>query len=149
MEDVSTKTKTFVTLGLVAIALFEFVTAMYVYGRKGDKKNPKLVLAMHRVGGYIFLAYWLWPMIIGADLLSRLSRYEDGWHFDGPRFFHAFLGVTIFILLLLKISFVRIYTNFRPSARWLGIIISVGTVVTWLIAGAFWLFMMGGRSVPG
>lgn len=149
MEDVSTKTKTFVTLGLVAIALFEFVTAMYVYGRKGDKKNPQLVLAMHRVGGYIFLVYWLWPMIVGADLLGRLSRYELGWHFDGPRFFHAFLGVTIFVLLLLKISFVRIYTNFRPSARWLGIIISVGTIVTWLIAGAFWLFMMGGRSVPG
>ncbi len=149
MEGISVKTKTFVTIGLVVLALFEFVTAMYVYGRKGKKKNPKLVLTMHRVGGYIFLVYWLWPMIVGADLLGRLSRYEDGWQFDGPRFYHAFLGVTVFALLLLKIAFVRFYTNFRPSARWLGIVISVGAVVTWLIAGAFWLFMMGGRSVPG
>ena len=122
---------------------------MYVYGRKGDKWNPKLVLTMHRVGGYIFLACWLWPMIVGADLLSRLDRYELGWQFDGPRFYHAFLGVTVFALLLLKISFVRFYVRFKPSAQWLGIVITVGAVVTWLISGAFWLFQMGGRTVPG
>ena len=149
MDGISIKTKTFVTLGLVALALFEFVTAMYVYGRKGDKKYPKLVLTMHRVGGYIFLVYWLWPMIVGADLLTRLSRYADDWQFDGPRFYHAFLGVTVFVLLLLKIVCVRFYTNFRTSARWLGIVISVAAVVTWLISGAFWLFAMGGRTVPG
>ena len=149
MDGISIKTKTFITLGLVVLALFEFVTAMYVYGRRGDKKHPKLVLTMHRVGGYIFLVYWLWPMIVGADLLTRLSRYTDGWQFDGPRFYHAFLGVTVFVLLLLKIACVRFYTNFRTSARWLGIVISVAAVVTWLISGAFWLFAMGGRTVPG
>ena len=147
MDDISVKTKTYVTLGLVVLALFEFVTAMYVYGRKGRKSHSRLVLNMHRIGGYVFLVYWLWPMIVGADLLTRLSRYEDGWQFDGPRFFHAFLGVTVFVMLLLKITFVRFYTNFRPSARLLGIMISVGAVITWIIAGAFWLFMMGGRTV--
>ncbi len=147
MDDVSIKTKTFVTLGLVVLALFEFITAMYVYGRKGSKAHSKLVLTLHRIGGYIFLVYWLWPMIVGADLLTRLSRYEDGWRFDGPRFYHAFLGVAVFVMLLLKITFVRFYTNFRPSARLLGILISVGAVVIWIIAGAFWLLMMGGRTI--
>jgi hypothetical protein len=55
--------------------------------------------------------------------------------------------VTVFVLLILKIAFVRFYPNFRPSARWLGIIISVAAVITWLIAGWFWLGMMGGRSL--
>lgn len=148
MDNVSVLTKTYVTIGLVFLALFEFFTAMYVYGFKGGKAHPKLVLTMHRVGGYIFLVYWLWPMIVGTDLLGRLSRYEDGWQFDGPRFYHAFLGVTVFVLLLLKIAFVRFYQNFRTSARWLGIIITTGAIITWLISGAFWLFMMGGRTVP-
>jgi hypothetical protein len=147
MDNVSVLTKTYVTIGLVVLALFEFITAMYVYGKKGPKPHSKAVLTIHRAGGYIFLVYWLWPMIVGADLLGRLSRYSDGWQFDGPRFYHAFLGVTVFILLLLKITFVRFYTNFRPSARLLGILISAGAVITWLIAGAFWLFMMGGRSL--
>jgi hypothetical protein len=147
MDEISVKTKTYVTLGLVALALFEFVTAMYVYGHKGSKAHSKLVLNLHRIGGYVFLVYWLWPMIVGADLLTRLSRYEDGWQFDGPRFYHAFLGVAVFVMLLLKIAFVRFYTNLRPSARLLGILITVGAVITWIIAGAFWLFMMGGRTV--
>lgn len=148
MDNVSVLTKTYVTTGLVILALFEFITAMYVYGQKGGKAYSKLVLTMHRVGGYVFLVYWLWPMIVGTDLLGRLSRYEDGWQFDGPRFYHAFLGVTVFVLLLLKIAFVRFYQNFRTSARWLGIIITTGAIITWLISGAFWLFMMGGRTVP-
>ena len=148
MDGVSVLTKTHVTFGLVVLALFEFITAMYVYGRKGGKAHSKLVLTLHRVGGYVFLVYWLWPMIVGGSLLTNLSRYTDGWQFDGPRFYHAFLGVTVFILLLLKIVFIRFYQNFRPSARWLGIIITAGAIITWLISGAFWLCMMGGRTVP-
>jgi hypothetical protein len=147
VQNVSVLTKTYVTLGLVALALFEFITAMYVFGKKGNKPHSKLILTLHRVGGYVFLVYWLWPMVVGANLLGRLSRYTDGWQFDGPRFYHAFLGVTVFIVLLLKIVFVRFYPNFKTSARLLGIMISAGAVITWLIAGWFWLCMMGGRTV--
>jgi hypothetical protein len=147
VENVSVLTKAYVTFGLVVLALFEFVTAMYVFGKKGAKPHTKLMMWMHRVGGYVFLVFWLWPMLVGVDLLGRLSRYSDGWQFDGPRFYHAFLGVTVFVLLVLKIAFVRFYPNFRPSAKWLGIIISVAAVITWLIAGWFWLAMMGGRSL--
>ncbi|UCD50045.1 MAG: hypothetical protein JSW27_21250 [Phycisphaerales bacterium] len=147
VENVSVLTKTHVTFGLVVLALFEFITAMYVFGKKGAKPHAKTMMSMHRIGGYVFLVFWLWPMLVGLDLLGRLSRYSDGWQFDGPRFYHAFLGVTVFVLLILKIAFVRFYPNFRPSARWLGIIISVAAVITWLIAGSFWLAMMGGRSL--
>lgn len=147
MDNVSVLTKTYVTIGLVVLAVFEFITAMYVFGHKGKKSHLKLVLALHRIGGYVFLIYWIWPMVVGLDLLTRLSRYSDGWQFNGPRFYHAFLGVTVFLLLLLKIIFIRIYQNFRTSSRWLGIIISVLAVITWVIAGGFWLAMMGGRAV--
>lgn len=149
VHNVSVLTKMYVTLGLVALAVFEFITAMHVFGQKGAKAHAKLVLTLHRVGGYIFLVCWLWPMLVGMDLLGRLSQYGDGWRFDGHRFYHAFLGVTVFFLLLLKIAFVRFYQNFRPSARLLGILISVGAVVTWVIAGWFWLSMMGGRTTAG
>ncbi len=149
VQNVSVLTKTYVTAGLVVLALFEFITAMYVFGQKGGKAHAKLVLSLHRIGGYLFLLFWLWPMLVGLDLLGRLSRYSDGWQFNGPRFYHAFLGVSVFVLLVLKVVFVRFYGNFRPSARLLGILISAGAVITWVIAGLFWLAMMGGRSVPG
>jgi len=147
MNDISVLTKTYVTTGLVVLALFEFITAMYVFGHKGSKANPKLVLLIHRIGGYIFLFYWLWPMLIGIDLLGRLSRYEDSWQFDGPRFFHAFLGVSVFIILILKITFIHFYPNFKLSSRLLGIIITVLAIITWIISGGFWLAIMGGRTL--
>lgn len=147
IPDVSVQTKTYVTAILPLLALVEFITAMHVFGKKGQKWNPQLVLTLHRIGGYIFLLFWLWPIAVGADLLARLSRYEEGWQFDGPRFFHAFLGVTVLILLLLKIIVVRFYPNFRPYARPLGIVITLGAIITWLIAGWFWLCMMGGRTL--
>lgn len=139
---VSIQTKTYVTVGLVFLALFEFCTAMYLFGRKGRKAGAKWVLRLHRWGGYAFLLYWLWPMIVGLDLLGRLSRYDTGWTFDGPRFYHAFLGVVVFLLLLLKISFVRLYPQYRQQARPLGILITLGAITTWIIAGWFWLAMM-------
>lgn len=147
VHNVDVLTKTYVTFGLLVLAVFEFFTAMYVFGQKGPKPHTKLVLTLHRVGGYVFLVYWVWPMLVGMDLLGRLSQYEDGWRFDGSRFYHAFLGVTVFVLLLLKIAFVRFYQNFRPSARLLGILITAGAVATWVIAGWFWLSMMGGHSL--
>lgn len=148
MQDVSVLTKTYVTSGLAVLALFEFITAMYLFGHKGPKAHARLVLNIHRIAGYVFLVYWLWPIAVGTDLLARLSRYSDGWRFDGPRFFHAMLGITVLIMLLLKIVFVRFYQNFRTWARLLGILISTGAILTWLIAGWFWLCMMGGRTVP-
>ena len=149
IRNVSVLTKTHVTAILVLLALFEFFTAMYVFGQKGKKSHLKGMLSAHRIGGYIFLAFWLWPMLVGLDLLSRLSRYSEGWEFDGPRFYHAMLGVVVLIMLLLKVAFVRLYNNFRPSARLLGILITAGAIVTWVIAGLFWLAMMGGREVAG
>jgi hypothetical protein len=145
-DGVSIMTKTYVTFGLVVLALVEFLTAMHVFGRKGKKRWSKGMMLIHRIGGYIFLLYWIWPMVVGADLLTRMARQEAGWalhEFHGPKFFHAMLGVTVFILLLLKISFVRFYTQYRHSARLLGIVITIATIVTWMIAGWFFLCMMG------
>jgi hypothetical protein len=147
MDGVSVLTKTYVTIGLVILVAFEFVTAMYLFGNKGSKSHTKTILTIHRVGGYIFLFYWIWPMVVGCSLLTRLSRYTDGWQFDGPRFYHAFLAVTVFLLLILKIFFIRLYKNYRTSSRWLGIIITLLAIITWVISGGFWLAMMGGISL--
>jgi hypothetical protein len=46
--NVSILTKTYVTIGLVVLALFEFITAMYVFGSKGPKPHTKLMLSLHR-----------------------------------------------------------------------------------------------------
>ena len=135
-------TKTYVTGGLVLMAMFEFCSAMYVFGRKGAKPGAKWVLRLHRIGGYAFLIYLLWPIWIGLGMLERHSQMRTGWSMNPRVFHHAMFAVVVLLLLLLKISFVRVWVNFRQHARMLGVIITILTIPTWLIAGWFWLNMM-------
>ena len=143
---VGVRTKAYVTLGLVLLALFQFWSAMYVFGRKGSKPGAKWVLRLHRIGGYAFVIYWLWPIWIGLGLLERHSQMGTGWSMNSRVFHHAMFGVVVLLLLLLKISFVRVWVNFRRHARMLGFIITILTITTWLIAGWFWLNMMGAHA---
>ncbi len=142
IEGVSVLTKTYVTLGLVVMAMFEFLTGMYLFGQKGKRSHLKGALRLHRIGGYVFLVYLLWPIFVGLDLMGRLSNEGTGWTMDARVFYHAFLGVLVLLLLLLKIGFVRFWTVYKQHASRLGIAITIATIVTWVIAGLFWLSMM-------
>ena len=84
-----------------------------------------------------------------SDLLARLSEEGTGWQMDARVFHHAFLGVVVLLLLLLKISFIRLYRNYRRHSRLLGFLIFMGTLTTWIIAGWFWLAMFGTPTVDG
>jgi len=142
--------KTNIAAGLVILALCQFLTAMYLFGRKpsgGPKKFANVTLRLHRIFGYVFLLWLVWVMGIGVDFLARRSQAGIGYEFHGPRFFHAFLAVVLFLLVLLKISFIRIFRNYRRHAQVLGFILTVGTIATWLIAGWFYMISVGGPVV--
>ena len=138
-------TKTYISLGLVFLALFEFWTAMQVFGKGKPDSRSRLLLRLHRVGGYVFLVYFAWISWVCVNMMGRLTA-AGGYHLDVRGFYHGFLAITLFVLLVLKISFVRIYGKFRVHARVIGIILAVGTVVLWLIAGWMFLILMGGAK---
>lgn len=135
-------TKTYLAIGLVVLALFEFIVAMEIFG-KAKKPGPhaRLILRLHRIGGYLFFAYFIWISMICVDLMERLS--QAGRPLDVRGFFHGFLAMLLFSILLLKISFIRFYRKFRPYVPLLGISLSVGTLILWGIAGWMFLIIMG------
>jgi hypothetical protein len=135
-------TKTYVALGLVFLALFEFWAAMRIFGKKGQpESHAKLTLRLHRIGGYVFLVYFIWISWICLDMMGRLA--QAGKNLDARGVFHGFLAMSLFGILLAKISFVRFYRNYRPYVPLLGIILTIGTLVLWGIAGLMFLFLMG------
>ena len=154
MLAVTVETKLYVTIGLVVLALYEFWSAMYVYGSKAaGKKGIRFVLRTHRIVGYAFLIYWLWPIIVGLGLLGQLAEATDSWrvgnrplYMDARVFYHAFLGTTVLLLLLLKVGFVRIWTNFRGQAKMMGIIIVLAALITWIVSGVYWWRCSARRS---
>jgi hypothetical protein len=141
-------TKSYVSLGLVILAVFEFWTAMRVMGRKGGAgKHARLLLRLHRIGGYLFLVYFVWVSWICIDMMGRLAQ-AGGYELDSRAVIHSTLAIALFFILLLKIAFTRIYRNYRQYVPMLGIVLTIGTLVLWGIAGLMFLIMMGGVQ-PG
>lgn len=134
-------TKTYVSFGLVIIALFEFWAAMSVFGKKGPPgKSAKLKIRMHRIGGYVFLAYFVWISWVCLDLMNRLAN--AGYQLDSRGTIHATIAWAVIFVLLLKISFVRVYQKYRLQAPMLGMSITISTLVLWFLAGYMFLWLM-------
>jgi hypothetical protein len=134
-------TKTYVSSGLVVLALFEFWAAMSVFGTT-DKPGPyaRLFIRLHRIMGYIFLIYFVWISWVCLDLMERLA--DAGRDLDSRGVIHGSLAISLFLMLLLKISFIRLYRKYRPYVPLLGIIVAVGTLALWGIAGLMFLFIV-------
>jgi hypothetical protein len=125
---------------LVFFELFNIWTSMQVFWKKKKHKNVKLMLRLHRISGYVFLLYFVWISWVCFDLMARLA--QAGKPLDVRGFYHGFLAFLVFGLLLLKISFIRFYDQYRPYARFLGIVVSVGTIIIWAIAGGMFLILL-------
>lgn len=138
-------TKTYISLGLVALALFELWTALSVFGDKQERaSNPKLLLKLHRAAGYVFGVYFIWISWVCVNLMKRL--YEAGnYALDARNFGHGALAMALILILGLKIAFIRRYRNYRPYVPLLGIIVATGTILLWGISGWMYLIITGGR----
>ncbi len=140
-------TKTYLSLGLVAIALAEYATAMRLFGRKGPKPFVKQTMQLHRALGYLFIVYFAWITWICLDMMERLTG-AGGYQLDARGAGHGALAIALMVIWGIKVSFVRFYPEFRPHVKLLGILLSAGTVVLWGVAG--WMFLwlvMGTQAV--
>jgi hypothetical protein len=133
-------TKTYLALGLVFFALFELWAAMYLFGREKPGPHARIILRLHRIGGYLFLIYFVWISWVCIDMMDRLS--QEGKMLDLRGVFHGFLAMTLFGILLLKVGFVRLYCTYRPYVPLLGFVLVIGTLVLWSIAGLMFLIIM-------
>jgi hypothetical protein len=79
VHNVSVLTKTHVTLGLVVLAVFEFITAMHIFGRKGAKTHHDPYAAPR---GDTSSVCWSAMLVV---VCRAIELYGDGWRFDGHR----------------------------------------------------------------
>ena len=132
--------KTWISLGMIVLGMLEFWLAMKVFGKKPPSSKAKTLLKLHRVLGYVFLAYLIWVMIIGLMLANLFS--QSGAVFDSRVVLHIALAMIVLIVLVLKILFIRAYRQYRPVVPALGIIVAGGSVFIWMIAGLMFLVII-------
>lgn len=145
--DVSLQAKTYLGLGLALLAVFEYWTAMRVAAVRGERPpRPRVLMIMHRTGGYVFLVYALGLAWVGFDMLRRFSAI-GGYDFGPREFTHAVLAIWLMLLLALKISFVRYFNKYKTYVPLLGVAVVLLALAVWLVAGWMHLAMMGGAKV--
>jgi len=143
--------KTWLGLLFAVLGIFEFWTAMSIFGTK-SKPSPraKLWLRLHRVFGYVFLVFAVALCLLGYNMMEQFfagGNYAS--RFDARVFTHACLGLILLVVLLLKVSFIRSYRKYRPFVPLLGIIVTATAIIVWLIAGWMYWAILGGTKVVG
>lgn len=141
-------TKTYISFGLVILAIFEYYSAMSVFGRQSPHPWGKHLMKLHRICGYVFLFYMLWISWVCLDLMQKLAT-AGNYHLDARGFFHGLLAITMIVTLGLKISFIRLYRKFQPLVQSMGIFLSGATIVLWCASGLMFLYLVSNVKVVG
>jgi cytochrome c1 len=117
----------------VGIAVF---TMFEVLGRVEKRYDAERLKRIHRING---MAYLLLYLLIAGLCLYIIARTQADL---GPRStFHAVFALTIFVLLLIKISFVRFYRHFYNRIATVGMSLVILTVLMFGTSGGFFLLI--------
>jgi len=126
---------------LLAVGIIAVTLILIFLGRRRSPKNHEFFLWAHRIAGYIFVALYLF---ICAFMLKKLtSSYTT---LTPVNAIHAYIGITIFPLIIAKISIVRLFKQYYQRLSIYGIIIIILTYMTvTLSAGYFTLTTVGSQ----
>jgi hypothetical protein len=130
--------KSLLSLPLILLALIGIYTMFEIFGRKEKKLSVNKLKTIHRWNGYIFLILFIVIAYLCIDLLitTRMAL-------DARTSFHVVFALVIFLLLLVKISYIRVYTLFYPQAKIFGLTIALLAIVLTAISGGYYLAVSG------
>jgi cytochrome c2 len=129
----------FLAAGLVATLLM-----LALMGRAERKVSPVVLRRLHKIFGGIFLVLLV---VISYFCLAYVKMAGEGLTVRAV--FHGVLALTLFIVLVLKISIVRFYREFMRFVPSLGLAVFVLAFLVYTTsAGYFFIVGAGGRSVP-
>lgn len=132
--------KSILALPLMGFALINFMTMMQILGRTEKKFDPKTLRLIHRISGVCYVAVF----VIIAYYCIKIMR-ASGQELPARGALHALLSVAAFLLLALKISFVRVYRKYFSSAPLLGITVVILTLCTTAISAGYYLALRVGK----
>lgn len=128
--------KSLLSLGVAALVFVALFTMFEVFGRAEKRFNVERLKRIHRLNGLVFVALSSAVAYLCLDYLLK-TRAEPS-----PRAtFHAVFSLSVFLLLLLKISYVRFYRQFYGQVKVLGLLVallSVGMIGT---SGGYYLLV--------
>ncbi|MDN3513820.1 MAG: DUF6529 family protein [Candidatus Brocadia sp.] len=106
---------------LLIVGIIAVILILTVLGKVNPPKHPKFFISAHRICGYIFFAFYLFICSIMFQKLMGFSMLPP------KATIHAYIGITVFPMILAKIFIVRFYRKFYNSLPIFGMIIIIAT----------------------
>src|SRR3990172_5569202 len=126
--------KSLLSLLLLLLTFIQMFTMFGVFGRAEKKYNIDKLRKFHRLDGKL---YFIFYVLIAYLCLNFIYRTETEL---SPRAtFHGVFALSVLVLLLLKVSFVRIYRQFYGYVKTIGILIALLTFLIILTSTYYYL----------
>ncbi len=114
--------KSFLSLVLLLLTFIQMFTMFEVFGRSEKKYNIEKLKKIHRLNGKLYFLLYIFIAYFCLDFILRTKTEPS------PRAaLHGVFALAVIVLLLLKVSFVRIYRQFYSQVKTIGIIIALLT----------------------
>ncbi len=140
MRPITTSILAFILLALgIAAATFIFV----LLGRNNSPKRPGFFRWAHRITGYVFIALYLFICVVMLQKFTNASLT-----FSAKDAIHAYIGIGIFPLAVIKICIVRFFKKYYQRLPFYGMVMVITVyLATVLSAGYYMLSTTGGQYI--
>lgn len=117
--ETSTITNSLLAFGLAGLGIINAIFILLLIGRTTPPKHPRFFRWAHRITGYIFFAFYLF---VGAIMFKKLEEMNV---MPTKAAIHAYIGVSIFPLIVIKICINRFFRKFYNSLPIYGVFILI------------------------
>ncbi len=130
--------KSLLSLVIVFSALVAMFTMFEVFGRLEKRFNSEKLKKIHKLNGIFFIALSVAIACVCLEFIVKTKAEPS------PRAaFHAVFALAVFVLLMLKIAFVRFYRQFYGKVQTLGLLIALLTFGMVATSGGYYLLVKG------
>ena len=130
--------KSIMALPLVGLAVLNLIVMLELLGRTERRFDAKWLRLIHRVGGICYIVLF----IILSYFCLRIMR-ASGQELSARAALHFLFAVGAFLVLCLKLVFVRFYRKYYSLVPSLGFAVFVLTLATTAISAGYYFTMHG------
>ena len=124
--------KTLLALVFLSSGFTALITMLTLMGKPDKKMSPKTLKIIHKTGGYLFLILLFVLVFLGTKYWA-----SAGDLISTRAVFHIVLGLTLFVVLFIKLSIVRFFKQFMKFLPVMGITLFSLTFILVSVTGGF------------
>lgn len=128
--------KSILSIIILILSMIAMFTMFEILGRSEKRYNIEKLKSIHKANGIIYFLIFVFISYLCLDFIISTKA-----ELSTRAIFHGVFAMTIIVLLIIKISFIKIYRQFYSKAQTIGILIVVLTFLMVGTSGGYYLLI--------